>query len=249
MPPETATEKPPSDSLVTPVGSSGLGIAALEVPVEDDQTEAPVQDAAAVEPPAPAAAAPAIPGATPSPVAQPHPQIAELQARIAEQERQLQEREFLLRGAANLDEVQRSRTTWQAQGYSEEQIAAGLRNLEGIQTERTQLAQERARLHNLAQRQEMGAKATVATMLSKEYGVPVAEMMKADSPQAMEMLGLKAQLAKLRQSPTPTRPSFADNAPRGAGAASKAQLTERYLATMGRDMSREELRVLFPDRY
>ena len=249
MPPETATEKPPSDSLVTPVGSSGLGIAALEVPVEDDQTEAPVQDVAAVEPPAPAAAAPAIPGATPSPVAQPQPQIAELQARIAEQERQLQEREFLLRGAANLDEVQRSRTTWQAQGYSEEQIAAGLRNLEGIQAERGQIAQERGRLQQLAQRQEVAAKATVATMLSKEYGVPVAEMMKADSPQAMEMLGLKAQLAKLRQSPTPARPSFADNAPRGAGATSKAQLTERYLATMGRDMSREELRVLFPDRY
>ena len=209
------------------------------------ETEAPlaVETNPAVAPVVPEAA-PAVPeGAKPQGASN----ILLLQQRIREMEAREQQRESENRAQQYAAEIQRYQLALEGQGLEPAVVEQHVRSMQDLPTEREQLYTQRQQLeerYNL-RLQDHEAKMLIAGQLSKQYGVPLAELLGAKSPMEMENIGLKAQLARGTQATL--KPSPTDNN-RGGGAGGnrntrieqltdKSSLTDKEHQELGRLMS------------
>lgn len=186
---------------------------------EDDRAEptaAPEVEAASKEPVAEASK----PGGTTPPkpaaeeLASAREAVAQAQAQQAQYQAQAQYVQQQQRQLADAEELRTYRAGLEAEGYDTAQIQSGLQGLQRVQQQRHGLAQQQQQLRQQATIMQQGAEAKVqlATDLSVKYGVPIQNLMKFDSPEEMEIAGLKAQVSNLEQKKGPPQEFNAESA-------------------------------------
>ena len=216
-------EAPVSEKIATTPAPGAPEPDVSELAIGELETESGTeQEAPATAPAEPTAKA------EPAPASLISPQVVALQQAFAQQQAQLQQREVELQGIRQQQELGQYQETLRGLGYSEEQVAAGTRQLQDVQAERAQLAQERLNVQrSLGSAQyEMQAKLATATHFHKAHGVPLEELLQANTPQDMEVMSLKHQLAKQKQAATPAQ-TFANNAPATGPATGRAALVAK----------------------
>lgn len=247
------------EQVVVPLPADDPHLPALEdSPEVSDTGEEPPADELPTPEPGTAPAAPtsgtASPGAgSGEPTTQPPRPSAEtllLQQRIQELEGREQQRAWDALRQKHQEELRSYEQDLLGQGLEPAQVQRSVKSLQELHTEREQLHNERLMLQRNAQMaaEEQKAKLYWADHYAKEFGVPVQDLLKANTPTEMENAGLKAKVAKLTQGQLPraqTDNNRAGPSTRGNRAARITQLTDK--ATLS-DKEVEELGTLMGGR-
>jgi hypothetical protein len=101
------------------------------------------------------------------------------------------------------------------QGFSQEDAQRNTNAFQQLQQQKFQINKERQEIQDQAMVSEYErlAKWEFAQHYHKEYGVPINELMKANTEPEMENMGLKAQNSKVRQGQVPPQKRMDSNRP------------------------------------
>lgn len=168
------------------------------------------------------------------------PDAEQARQRMAEQQRyqqamaQVQEQAQQLQREMNRQELVNYQRQLEQQGYGPEQVQQTVASYRDLQEQKLQLAQQRQAIaqHAQATEAELRAKWQVAMEISKQYDVPVDQLMAVNTPEAMEIIGLKANLAKTKTANTPTQ-AFDSNRPSPRAAPSRERRLEDLTKKVG----------------
>ena len=135
-------------------------------------------------------------------------QLAEQEQRTAQLEQQ-QVQQFMQHQAAQY------RQSLEQQGFTPEDVQRNTMAFQQLQQQKLQIHQDRQRQQDQATMQdyERQAKWAFAQHYHKQFGVPIDELMKANSEPEMEVMGLKAQGAQSRQAQVPPQQRMDNNRP------------------------------------
>lgn len=191
-------------------------------------TQQAVATGATVEPPTAEKPAEPKPGDTAAADLQAKLHQAEAYQRLSEQ--QVAQAQVQQRATQQQQELLTAQQSWQQQGYDEAQIAQGIQQLRTVQQRETEVTLGKASLMEQARLMQEGATAKVAkaTDLSSQYGIPITDLMKFNSPQEMEIASLKHSIAKTKENAAPPQEFETEKSDRTG---SSRDVRMEYLAT------------------
>jgi hypothetical protein len=216
----------PDEEQPQPAEQGSL-IASLEdqaAPPEAPATEAPPSEAAVPPAEAPVAAAPPTPESPAAPAvpetAKPDPQVTLLQEQLVIQAQHNQQLRVQAQQREQAEAVRNYEAALVGQGYSPDQVAAGMQEFQRVQAQRMEVEQRSQTLAAREQEHEALAKSVVVAQLAMEYGVEAKDLQELNDPTVMleraQRLKAEAALKSARTAAAPAQ-SF-DSSPASPGA-------------------------------